>query len=112
LHPKYKGLKFLNGAEKWNESWGKAAYINEKSVPRQRGWKFGRASYEKKKLIMGNLDYFEDSSGDEASSAATGTMIRRTKCLSRGLKRFALLKHLICLLSGVNMRKNSHILLS
>jgi hypothetical protein len=41
----------------------------------------------KKKPLMGNLDEFEDSSGDEASSAATGTMITTEEAFKYGCEK-------------------------
>jgi hypothetical protein len=42
---------------------------------------------KKKKPIMGNLDKFEDSSGDEPSSAATGMMIMTDEVFLYGCEK-------------------------
>jgi hypothetical protein len=87
LHPKHKGLKFLNSAEKELKAEAKML-ISMKSLHQDKeDEKAAEPSMKKKKPIMGNLDEFKDSSGDEVSSAATGTMIMTDKVFKYGCEK-------------------------
>jgi hypothetical protein len=88
LHPKYRGLEFLKGAEK-EEAKAEARRLISMKSPLQDKEDENAAEppMKKKKLIMGNLDEFEDSPGDEASSAATGTMITTDEVFKYGCEK-------------------------
>jgi hypothetical protein len=88
LHPKYKGLKFKNGAEKEKVKAEERRLISIKCLLQDKEDENAtQPPTKKKKPIMGNLDEFENSSGDEASSAATGMMITMDEVFKYGCEK-------------------------